>query len=219
MGGFAAAYLTAYNAIQAAVWTGVLAGACGALATHTVQGAGAAAYEAVGATVTYAQTATAVETLHAALGLTRSGVVGNVAQWAGRTHCWYLVCALPELQRSSAVALLLLCWALADVVRYAWAAASTAGRCPASLTWLRYNLFIPLYPLGAASEVALMMLAVPASKGAFRRLSLPNAANFAWDNARFLLVVLCIYPPCWLALYSHMFRQRARRAQRQLKQP
>ena len=34
--------------------------------------------------------------------------------------------------------------------RYPWYLASTVGKPPAWLTWLRYTMFIPLYPMGIA---------------------------------------------------------------------
>ena len=127
---------------------------------------------------------------------------------AGRTHCWGLVTQLPELQSSPAVVLLLLCWSLSDVVRYAWATLSSLGCCPAALTTLRYTAFIPLYPLGAGAEVALQWQALPAATAGFGRVTMPNAWNASFDYARFLFVVLLAYPLLWAQLYSHMFRQR-----------
>jgi very-long-chain (3R)-3-hydroxyacyl-CoA dehydratase len=109
------------------------------------------------------------------------------------------------------VVVLILCWALADVIRYAWASLSTLGVCPHALTVLRYTAFMPLYPLGAGAEVLLMALALPASHAGFRRVVMPNAWNFAFDNARFLFAVLLAYPPLWALLYSHMWRQRAKK--------
>jgi very-long-chain (3R)-3-hydroxyacyl-CoA dehydratase len=130
---------------------------------------------------------------------------------AGRTHCWWLVVALPELRASAAVVVLILCWALADVIRYAWASLSTLGVCPRALTALRYTAFVPLYPLGAGAEVLLMALALPASRAGFRCVTMPNAWNFGFDNAGFLFAVLLAYPPVWAVLYKHMWRQRARK--------
>jgi very-long-chain (3R)-3-hydroxyacyl-CoA dehydratase len=124
----------------------------------------------------------------------------------GRTHCWWLVAARPELQTSSAVVALILCWSVSDVIRYTWAACG--ARCPAALQTLRYTAFIPLYPLGAGAEVMLMALALPAAQAGFRRMTMPNAWNLGFNYAHFLYAVLLAYPPLWLQLYGHMFRQR-----------
>ena len=203
-------YLALYNGCQLAGWSCVLLG----LLLHASEvvaapaDAAAGVYASLRGLVSIVQTATLLETLHAAFGLVRSGVVGNVAQWAGRTHCWWLVTRLPELQRSPAVVAMLFCWSLSDVVRYAWALLSTLRVCTASLTTLRYTAFIPLYPLGAAAELMLMALALPAAAAGFGSVAMPNRWNFALDYARFLFAVMLLYPPLWLQLYGHMFRQR-----------
>lgn len=51
-----------------------------------------------------------------------------------------------------------------QVIRYPWYAATTAGACPAFLTWLRYTAFIILYPIGVVSEVWLLVQALPSVK-------------------------------------------------------
>lgn len=209
-------YLAAYNSAQLAAWSWVFVSSCVValplLRSPSLSSAAAAAFAAVHQTVTLCQSATLLETVHALVGLTRSGVVGNFVQWAGRTHCWYVLTQLAALQSNPATLALLLCWALSDVVRYSWAALTALGICPRALTWLRYSIFIPLYPAGTAAELTLLVRAVPAAAAGavFRRLSLPNAANFSFDYSYCLLFILLIYPPAWLQLYAHVFRQRAK---------
>ena len=48
-----------------------------------------------------------------------------------------VVAAVPEVQNRSAVGAMFLAWALSEVIRYPWYAASLAGACPHWLTWLR----------------------------------------------------------------------------------
>jgi hypothetical protein len=88
------AYLTAYNSAQAAAWAYVLFASCRALAAAS-KPAPEAVYAATHAAVSLFQTASLLETLHALCGLTRSGVAGNVAQWAGaRAPLEQTACAL-----------------------------------------------------------------------------------------------------------------------------
>ena len=206
-------YLFLYNSAQLAAWAWVLVASCSAASgASSLSPAAAAAYAVVHRVVSVCQTATLLEALHALVGLTRSGVAGNVAQWAGRTHCWFVLTQVPALHSHPAALALLLAWALSDVVRYSWAAATALGACPRSLTWLRYTVFIPLYPAGTVAELTLLLRALPAAgAGAVvRRLSLPNAFNVSFDYSYFLLFVLIIYPGAWLQLYAHVFRQRAK---------
>ena len=205
--GAARVYLTLYNAFYALAWTYVLLAVCAALLE--APSAHAKAYAAVADVVSLVQTASLLETLHAGAGLTRSGVLGNFAQWAGRTHCWWLVVARPELSKSAAIVVLMLTWSLADVIRYSWAALGHA--CPRALTVLRYSAFVVLYPLGAGAEVVLMALALPAAKAGFRRVRMPNAWNVGFDYGSFLFCVLIAYPWLWAILYKSLFRQRQKK--------
>jgi hypothetical protein len=78
------------------------------------------------------------------------------------------------------------------------------------LTWLRYTAFIPMYPLGLATEVICIWLAVPhvATSGRLS-LDLPNPTNMAFHYSTFLRALLVIQPITWACLYSTLLRQRA----------
>ena len=66
---------------------------------------------------------------------------------------------------------------------------------PYPLLWLRYTAFIPLYPLGVASEMTMAYLALPVIK-AKRPLSvqLPNSFNWGMDY----------YWCCWLIILGYL---------------
>jgi very-long-chain (3R)-3-hydroxyacyl-CoA dehydratase len=68
-----------------------------------------------------------------------------------------------------------------------------------------------LYPLGVASELAMAALALPTIRA--RRLlsvSLPNAANAAFDYYAVCLAVCASYAWGLPTLYGYMLRQRRR---------
>ena len=55
---------------------------------------------------------------------------------------------------------MLLAWSVTEVIRYSYFAINLAyGYVPTRLTWLRYNAFFVLYPLGISSECWLLWLA------------------------------------------------------------
>jgi hypothetical protein len=61
--------------------------------------------------------------------------------------------------------------------------------------WLRYSAFIPLYPLGVASELTMAYLAMPVIRE--KRpltLTMPNALNWGFDY----------YVFCWLAIACYV---------------
>lgn len=61
--------------------------------------------------------------------------------------------------------------------------------------WLRYSAFLPLYPLGVASELTMAYLALPIIK-AKQPLSvhLPNLFNFGFDY----------YTVCWAIIVAYL---------------
>ncbi len=67
---------------------------------------------------------------------------------------------------------------------------------PYPLLWLRYTTFIPLYPLGVASEMTMVALALPhIRKSQMWSIRMPNAFNFAFDYFLFCLLAVAIYIP------------------------
>jgi hypothetical protein len=80
------AYLCAYNVAQCSAWTAALVLSALALSR------GDSLFAAAGSVVSVAQAATALETLHAALGVVRSDVATNLVQFAGRGHTWLRAC-------------------------------------------------------------------------------------------------------------------------------
>lgn len=67
---------------------------------------------------------------------------------------------------------------------------------PYPLVWLRYSTFIILYPLGVASEMTMVWLALPHIRRSHMwSIDLPNALNFAFDYFLFCLLAVVIYIP------------------------
>lgn len=93
---------------------------------------------------------------------------------------------------------MLLAWSTTEVIRYSYFAMNLAyGGVPGWLTWLRYNTFFVLYPLGIASECLL----VYAAQGPAGKMYGTWAVTGLW-------VVLGIYVPGAYVLFSHMMTQR-----------
>ncbi|EFQ32474.1 protein tyrosine phosphatase-like protein [Colletotrichum graminicola] len=195
--GVRVAYLTLYNAIFASLWASVLFTVA---ATMSAGGGGGApaVYEAAEARSRWVQTLTLIEVVHSALGLVRSPVGTTALQVVARTIIVWMVCySFPATTASSAAYVsLLLSWAAADTVRYAYLALNLHGKAPAALVWLRYTMFYPLYPVGIASEFWLLYLAVEPA----RRVSaaLPPVFYFC----------LCLYVPGSYVMYTYMIKQR-----------
>lgn len=101
-------------------------------------------------------------------GLVRAPLATTAMQVASRLLLvWGIVYIFPsETAGTSTYTRMLIAWSVTEVVRYSFFTASlyTNGQVPAFLTWLRYNLFFVLYPLGIYSECKLIYNAIPAAR-------------------------------------------------------
>ena len=93
---------------------------------------------------------------------------------------------------------ILLAWGITEVIRYGFFVykEGVSPQIPQWLTWLRYNTFFVLYPIGISSECWLMWLALKPSE--------KEGKSFDW----IFKAVLFIYVPGSYILYTHMMAQR-----------
>jgi len=163
--------------------------------------------------MSYCQAAAFLEVVHAAAGLVRGSPANALVQWAGKSHVLLLALArVPRLQVLPATGLLLLAWALSEVVRYPWTALVSIDYDIPLLTWLRYSLFVPLYPVGVACEMWALLGAIPIAQATgINSFPLPNALNLSFSWPAFLKAGLLAYVPIWWQLYSALLRTRARK--------
>ncbi|XP_024034123.1 very-long-chain (3R)-3-hydroxyacyl-CoA dehydratase 2 isoform X2 [Citrus clementina] len=99
-----------------------------------------------------------------------------------------------------------LAWCLIEVIRYPFYALNTIGACPHWLTYLRYTMFIPLYPIGVLGEMLLLNQAFPYMKEKNIFANFFAGLPFSYYNV--VQVVFVMYPFAWIKLYSHMLKQR-----------
>ncbi|DBB16231.1 TPA: hypothetical protein ACH3X3_014555 [Trebouxia sp. C0006] len=170
------------------------------------------------------QTAALLEVAHSVLGVVRAPVMTTVLQVTSRVWVvWGIMVAAPAQIASTGVTIvplgkdsielnlmsLLLAWSITEIVRYSFFAFKELGMSPYPLLWLRYTTFIPLYPLGVASEMTMVALALPhIRKSQMWSIRMPNAFNFAFDYFLFCLLAVAIYIPGFPMLYLHMLSQR-----------
>ena len=88
-------------------------------------------------------------------GLVRAPILTTLMQVASRfLLVWGIADQFPTIAIASpAYSSMLVAWSVTEVIRYGYFAVNLAyGGVPAWLTWLRYNTFFVLYPLGIGSE-------------------------------------------------------------------
>ncbi|KAF1921636.1 protein tyrosine phosphatase [Ampelomyces quisqualis] len=217
-------YLLAYNAVSAALWAGVLyktlligsyeiqrvtqkgwitSSASGPLdALQKGLGSGKV-YDELEEYTRLTQSLAGLEVVHSLVGLVRAPLLTTLMQVSSRFLLVHLIAHLfPSTTRSSpAYATMLLAWSFTEVVRYTYFVFNLSGvGVPKLWTWLRYNTFLVLYPMGVASECWLVWKASgPAGE-----------MNEVYKYA--LWGILGIYVPGFYVLFTHMLKQRGRLA-------
>ena len=134
------------------------------------------------------------------IGVVRAPLLTTLMQVASRfLLVWGIAYNFPDSTAASpAFTTMLLAWSTTEVIRYGYFAYSLHfGSVPSWLTWLRYNTFFVLYPMGISSECWLVYSATgPARK--------QRGQELEWA----LYAILAIYVPGAYVLYTHMMAQR-----------
>ncbi|EPS71942.1 hypothetical protein M569_02817, partial [Genlisea aurea] len=197
-------YLFCYNILQASGWAFSLLKILGSfLSSGSVNGA----YSSAGELISFLQTLAFLEVLHGALGIVPSGFLLPLMQWGGRTHFLLAVLRrIHEIQDSASVFITFAAWSSSEVIRYSHYALNCIGNGnpPDWITFLRYNAFIVLYPIGVfPGEMWSMYRGLPFMK---RKNLYGDRLPFAYCD--FVKVLLLCYPFLWMKLYLHLFSQR-----------
>ncbi|KAJ9613563.1 hypothetical protein H2200_003505 [Cladophialophora chaetospira] len=207
-------YLIAYNAACLALWSIITLRATFLIPTLFVLEKPHELLSALFPLLKWTQTIALLEIVHALIGLVRASPLTTAMQVASRILVvWVVLQMFPQIISTTnsfgrsipgstlgpiAFAGILTAWGTTEVIRYGffvWKAA-ISEKVPSSITWLRYNTFFVLYPIGISSECILMYLALnPAEK---------QGKQIDW----LLKIVLLIYVPGSYILYSHMMSQR-----------
>ncbi|PYH43565.1 putative membrane protein [Aspergillus saccharolyticus JOP 1030-1] len=202
-------YLLIYNTINALLWTRILFTLLSALFLSAPPDS-QTIYTTLEPWTRWTQTLAALEIVHSALDLTRAPIFTTFTQIFARTvQVWAINYAYPEATISatnpmstwSASSLvypaMLFAWSLADAIRYTYFAVLSGGgpqAVPGSVKWLRYSLFLGLYPIGIASEWVLMFRAT-------------LVADHILVKAIFVFF-LGLYAPGSVMMYKYMVKQR-----------
>ncbi|XP_037082482.1 very-long-chain (3R)-3-hydroxyacyl-CoA dehydratase-like [Pollicipes pollicipes] len=184
---FRESYLMMYNLWQLLGFT-VILGKLGFRYYLEGQDSLTRAYDTAGLNMKLAQGLQVLEILHPLLGMTRGGVLEPLMQVSGRNLMLFIVLEGEQrLQTKPAVFYLFVVWSLVELVRYPYYTLRLVRREVSVLTWLRYTIWIPLYPLGFITEGVLYLRSLPyfEETGKFS-VSMPNALNFAFHFPTFI---------------------------------
>uniref|UniRef100_A0A7S2AMZ6 very-long-chain (3R)-3-hydroxyacyl-CoA dehydratase n=1 Tax=Octactis speculum TaxID=3111310 RepID=A0A7S2AMZ6_9STRA len=176
------AYLVLYNLLSAGGWAYVLALAVSCLQKNVEP---AEAWAKFGQPLAIVQSAAFMEILHSLFGMVRSPLIVTAMQVSSRLLLvWGVTYWVDICQAHWSLYLMVISWGLVEVPRYLFYASSlTMSSVPYPLFFLRYSLFMVLYPTGISGEYLQM----------FTSLSYWSSAIPMWH--RMLIVIMLLYIP------------------------
>ncbi|XP_020285949.1 very-long-chain (3R)-3-hydroxyacyl-CoA dehydratase [Pseudomyrmex gracilis] len=171
-------------------------------------------YAAVGNIFKFIQLLQFLEVMHPLFGYTKTSTLLSFLQVGGRAFILFcMIDAESRMQVKPVVFYLFVVWSTIEVVRYPYYIMRLLNIEIAFLTWLRYTIWIPLYPLGFMCEGIIIMRNIPYFEETQKfTISLPNTYNFALHFPTFMrLYLLILFLPTIYTLMSHMIRARSKK--------
>ena len=206
-------YLIAYNLVSCLLWSYVWLLIVQHLLTapHPIQ----TLYSHIHRPLQLTQSLAALEIVHSLLGFVRSPVLTTAIQVFSRLFIvWGITHIAPPTQATLGYTLAALSWATVEPPRYLYYTLNLLYTTPASipypLTWLRYSLFMLLYPTGITGEVWCVLVALPwlARHPHVLSVDMPNTWNFAFSYWWGCVLMLALYVPGSPLMVQLMWNQR-----------
>uniref|UniRef100_A0A8C9LXQ5 Very-long-chain (3R)-3-hydroxyacyl-CoA dehydratase n=1 Tax=Piliocolobus tephrosceles TaxID=591936 RepID=A0A8C9LXQ5_9PRIM len=161
----------------------------------------------------FCQMLAVVETINAAIGVTTSPVLPSLIQLLGRNFILFIIFGtMEEMQNKAVVFFVFYLWSAIEIFRYSFYMLTCIDMDWKVLTWLRYTLWIPLYPLGCLAEAISVIQSIPIFNETGRfSFTLPYPVKIKVRFSFFLQIYLIMI---FLGLYinfRHLYKQRRRR--------
>uniref|UniRef100_A0A8D0E828 Very-long-chain (3R)-3-hydroxyacyl-CoA dehydratase n=1 Tax=Salvator merianae TaxID=96440 RepID=A0A8D0E828_SALMN len=152
------------------------------------------------------------EIVNTLLGVVRAPLLPVILQVCGRNFILSVVFgSVEEMQSKAVVFFVFYVWSMVELFRYPFYMLSCIDIEWKLLTWIRYSIWIPLYPLGVLAEAVSVIQAIPvfSSTGRFS-LTLSHPLNFTIPFSVFLQVYLVLLFLGPFVNFRHLYKQRKR---------
>lgn len=176
--------------------------------------AGKRTYKTVGAPMRCSQILQYLECLHALVGYTKGSALFPFLQVSGRNLVLFAVInSEPRIQEKPIILCLFLVWSAVELIRYPYYIITLVKREISWLTWLRYSVWVVLYPSGFMCEGLVLLISLTYFEETKRyTVTLPNKWNFTFDMVTFLRVYMTfVLLPGLYVVMKHMQKLRAKK--------
>ncbi|XP_035738474.1 very-long-chain (3R)-3-hydroxyacyl-CoA dehydratase PASTICCINO 2A-like [Vespa mandarinia] len=202
-------YLCIYNAIEVLGWSWIL---YISISHYGDSSSNIKLWNKIWVPLFIFQNSAYLEVIHAITGLVRSNPMIILIQISSRVFICVILLSLPSDSIESSILLpyTFISWSIAEITRYSYYFMNLIGYIPYFLMWLRYSLFVVLYPIGISGEVhcTYKVIVYSMSNPKLWSYILPNQWNFTFSFLYFVIIVLIMYIPGSFILYKHMLLQR-----------
>uniref|UniRef100_A0A668AGY6 Very-long-chain (3R)-3-hydroxyacyl-CoA dehydratase n=1 Tax=Myripristis murdjan TaxID=586833 RepID=A0A668AGY6_9TELE len=161
----------------------------------------------------FCQMMAVVEVINPLLGLVKTGFFPAMIQVAGRNVILFVIFgSLEEMQNRPVVFFVFYLWSTIEIFRYPFYMLACIDTEWKLLTWLRYSIWIPLYPLGVVAEAVAVIQSLPIfDETRLYSLPLPAALGGSLSFSYTLQLYLVLMFLGLFINFRHLYKQRKRR--------
>ncbi|KAK1785629.1 hypothetical protein P4O66_018275 [Electrophorus voltai] len=154
-----------------------------------------------------------VEMINPAVGLVRTGLIPAFIQVMGRNFILFVIFgSLDDMQNKPVVFFVFYLWSSIEIFRYPFYMLACIGTEWKLLTWLRYTIWIPLYPLGILAEAVAVIQSIPIfNETKFLSIRLPEALGSSLSFSYILQLYLLLMFLGMFINFRYLYKQRSRR--------
>jgi hypothetical protein len=203
-------YLALYNGAQVAGWSRALFD----IAMYASAPTSNNLWDVAGPTIGFFQWLAVLEVVHSLLGMVKSPVGTTAMQIWSRVMLVSAINYVPAVQGSDNKFLwaMTVAWCITEIIRYSYYGLGLYKINVGLLTWLRYTLFIVLYPTGVAGEMGCLYKSMPGMMDAPPSGANPIVSYFLRpilkNSLGYFLAIVPMYVVGLTTLYGHMLAQR-----------
>uniref|UniRef100_A0A8D3A5I0 Very-long-chain (3R)-3-hydroxyacyl-CoA dehydratase n=1 Tax=Scophthalmus maximus TaxID=52904 RepID=A0A8D3A5I0_SCOMX len=161
----------------------------------------------------FCQMMAVLEVINPLLGLVKTPFFPAMIQVAGRNVILFVIFgALEEMQNKPVVFFVFYLWSTIEIFRYPFYMLACIGTDWKLLTWLRYSLWIPLYPLGVVAEAVAVIQSLPIfDETRLFSFPLPKVLGHSLSFSYTLQLYLVFMFLGLFINFRHLYKQRRRR--------
>ncbi|TRY87118.1 hypothetical protein DNTS_008180 [Danionella cerebrum] len=154
-----------------------------------------------------------MEVVNPAVGLVKTGVTPAFIQVMGRNFILFVIFgSLEDMQNKPVVFFVFYLWSTIEIFRYPFYMLACIDTEWKLLTWLRYTIWMPLYPLGVIAEAVAVIQSIPIfDETKLLSIPLPKATGLSLSFSYILQVYLVLMFLGLFINFRHLFKQRSRR--------